>query len=63
VAVVGYYERDSHFHPQNSMAIATCEFFLFSGMKLRLKLRRFDSIVLIQSKSQEVMKTLRRNLF
>jgi len=32
-------------------------------MKLRLKLRRFDSIVLIPSKSQEVMKTLRRNLF
>jgi len=45
------------------MALATCEFFLFHEMKIRLKLRRFDSIELIQSKSQEVIKTLTRNFF
>jgi len=45
------------------MDLATCKFFLFPEMKIRFKLRRFDSIELIQSKSQEVIKTLTRNFF
>jgi hypothetical protein len=32
-------------------------------MKLRLKVGGFDSIEIIQNKSQEVMKTLTRNVF
>jgi hypothetical protein len=45
------------------MYLATCEVFLFSGIKIWLNLRRFDSIELIQSKSQEVIKTLMQSIF
>jgi hypothetical protein len=45
------------------MGLATCEFFIFSEMKLKLKVGRFDSIERIQNKSRELMKKLRRNVF
>jgi hypothetical protein len=37
--------------------------FLFHKMKLRLMLRLFDGIEIIQSKSQDLMKMLTRNFF
>jgi len=60
--IVSSYEHDSHPQPPYSLDLATCEFFLFPEIKLKLKLGRFDSIEMIQNKSQDVMKTLRRNV-
>jgi len=50
-------------HPLYSPDLATCDFFLFPKMKLKLKGRRFDSIEEIQNESQDVMETLTRNDF
>jgi hypothetical protein len=44
--------------PPYSQDLATCDFFLFPKMKLKLKGQRFDSSEEIQTKSQDVMKTL-----
>jgi hypothetical protein len=38
--------------------LATCDFFLFSKIKLRLKGRRFDTIEMIQAESQRVLDTV-----
>ena len=42
---------------------APCDVFLFPKMKLKLKGRRFHSIKEIQTVSQTVMKTMKRNDF
>jgi hypothetical protein len=39
-------------HPPYSPHLATCEFFLFPKMKLKLKRRQFDTIEEIQAESQ-----------
>jgi hypothetical protein len=49
--------------PLYSPDLALCHFFLFPKMKFKLKGRRFDSIIEIQTVSQNVIKTLRRNDF
>jgi len=49
--------------PPYSPDLATCDFFLFPKMKLKLKGRRFDSNEEIQTESQDVMETLTRNDF
>jgi hypothetical protein len=47
-------------HPPYSLDLAPCDFFLFSKMKLKLKVRCFDSIEEIQTKLQDMMDTLMR---
>jgi hypothetical protein len=49
-------------HPPYSLDLATCEFFLFPKMKLKLKGRCYDGIEEIQTESQNV-KTLTWNAF
>jgi hypothetical protein len=43
--------------------LAPCDFFLFPKMKLKLKGRRFDIIVVIQAESQRVLDTLTEKEF
>jgi hypothetical protein len=51
--------RQSLNHPTPYLPdLASCDFFLFTKMKLRLKGRRFDTIGEIQAESQEVLNTL-----
>jgi hypothetical protein len=50
-------------HPPYSLALATCKFFLFPKMKLKLMGRRYDGTEEIQNESQIVMKTLMQNAF
>jgi len=50
-------------HPPYSPDLATCGFFLYPKMKLKLKGRRFDSIDEIQTESQDVMEMLKQNNF
>jgi len=50
-------------HPPYSPNFATCDFFLFPKITLKLRGRRFDSIEDIQTESQIAMKTLTRNDF
>jgi hypothetical protein len=45
-------------HPPYSPDLPPCDFFLFPKMKLKLKGRRFDSIVEIQADSERVLVTL-----
>jgi hypothetical protein len=45
-------------HPPYSPDLATCDFFLFPNLKLKLKGRRFDAIQEIQAESQRVLDTL-----
>jgi hypothetical protein len=45
-------------YPPYSPDLATCYFFLFPKMKLKLKGRRFDNIEEIQDESQSVLDTL-----
>jgi hypothetical protein len=45
-------------HPLYSPDLASCDFFLFPKMKLKLKGRRFDTIKEIQAESQRVRGTL-----
>jgi len=45
-------------HPPYSPDLASCDFFLFPKMKLKLKGRRFDTIEEIQAETQEVLDTL-----
>jgi hypothetical protein len=44
--------------PPYTLDLVPCDFLLFLKMKLKLKRRCFDSIEEIQTKSQDVMKTL-----
>jgi len=50
-------------YPPYSPGLATCDFFLFAKMKLKLKGWRFDSTEEIQTELQNAMKTLTRNDF
>jgi hypothetical protein len=43
--------------------LASCVFFLFPKMKIKLKGRRFDTIEEIRAESQKVLKTLTRKDF
>jgi hypothetical protein len=45
-------------HPPYSPDLASCYFFLFKTMKLKLEGRRFDSTEKIQAESQRVLDTL-----
>jgi len=45
-------------HPPYLQDLATCNFFLFLKMKLKLKAQRYDSTEQIQTKSQNVMKKM-----
>jgi hypothetical protein len=45
-------------HTPYSPDLATCDFFLFPKMKLKLKGRRFDTIEEIQTASQRVLDSL-----
>jgi len=45
-------------HPPYSPDSASCDFFLFPKMKLKLKGRRFDTVEEIQAESQRVLDTL-----
>jgi hypothetical protein len=45
-------------HPPYSPDLATCDFFLFPKMKLKLTGRRFDNIEEEQAESQRVIHTL-----
>jgi hypothetical protein len=47
-----------HPHPPYSPDLASCDFFIFAKMKLKLKGRRFDTIEEIQSQSRRVFDTL-----
>jgi len=47
--------------PPYSEDFATCDFFLFLKMKLKLKRQCFDSSKEIQTESQDVMKMLTQN--
>jgi hypothetical protein len=58
-AVVGCYEHDSH---PTLPTHWTADYFLFPKMNLTVKYRTFDNIENIQSESQDVMKTLKRNV-
>jgi hypothetical protein len=49
-------------YPPYSSDLAPCDFFLFPKMKLKLKGRRFDTIVEIQAESQRVLDTDRKGL-
>ena len=49
--------------PPLSLDLTPCEVFLSPRMKLKLKGQRYDSIEEIQTKSQDVMKTLTQNNF
>jgi hypothetical protein len=49
--------------PPYSLDLTPCEVFLYPEMKLKLKGQRYDSIEEIQTKSQDVMKTLTQNDF
>ena len=50
-------------HPPYSPEIAPCDFFLFPKIKFKLNGPHFDSMEEIQTKLQNVMKTLTRNNF
>jgi hypothetical protein len=50
-------------HPPYSLDLAPCEFFLFPKMKLKLRGRHSDSNEEIQTKLQDVTKTLTQNDF
>jgi hypothetical protein len=45
-------------HPSYSPDLATCDFFLFPKMKLRLKGHHFDTTEEIHAETQEVIDTL-----
>jgi predicted acetyltransferase len=45
-------------HPPYSPDLATCDFFLFPKMKLKLKGRRFDITEEIQAESQRMLDTV-----
>jgi len=45
-------------HPPHSPDLATCDFFLFPKMELKLKGLRFDTIEAIQAQSQRMRDTL-----
>jgi hypothetical protein len=47
--------------PQYSTDLATCDFFLFPRMKLKLKVCRFDTIEEIQAQSHRVLDALTEN--
>jgi hypothetical protein len=48
-------------HPLYSPDFAPCDFFLFSKMKFKLKMRRFNSIEEIQTETPDAMMTLTLN--
>jgi hypothetical protein len=50
-------------NPPYSHDLATCDFFLFPKIKLKLKGRRFDTTEEIQTESQRVLDTLREKDF
>jgi hypothetical protein len=50
-------------HPPYSPDLATCDFFLFLKIKLKLKGRRFDNTEEIQAESQRVLDTLTKKDF
>jgi hypothetical protein len=50
-------------HPPYLPDLAPCDYFLFLKMKLKLKGWHFDSSEVIQTESQDTMKTLMRNDF
>jgi hypothetical protein len=50
-------------HPPYSSDLATCEFFLFSKLKLKFKGQCYNDIEEIQTESQNMMKTLMWNAF
>jgi len=50
-------------HPPYSPDLATCDFFLFPKIKIKLKGRRFQTLEEIQAESQAVLNTLRENDF
>jgi hypothetical protein len=50
-------------HPLYSPDLASCDFFLFPKMKLKLKGRRFDTVEEILAESQRVLDTLTENNF
>jgi hypothetical protein len=49
-------------HQPYSPDLATCAFFLFPKIKLKLKGRRFDTIAEVQSESQRVLDTLTKGI-
>jgi hypothetical protein len=49
-------------HPPYSTDLATCGFFLFPKMKLKLKGRRFDTIEEIQAESPRLLDTDRKEI-
>ena len=50
-------------HPPHSPDLTPCDFFLFPKMKLKLKGRRFDTIMEIQVEMQKVLHTLTEKEF
>jgi hypothetical protein len=50
-------------HTPHSHDLAPCDFFLLPKMKLKLKVRRFDTIEEIQAESQRVLDSLREKHF
>jgi hypothetical protein len=44
-------------HPLYAHGLASCDFFLYPQMKLKLKGHRFDTIEEIQAESQRVLNT------
>jgi histone-lysine N-methyltransferase SETMAR len=50
-------------HPPYSPDLASCEFFLFTKLKLRTKGRRFDTNEEIQEESQRVLDTIPKRDF
>jgi hypothetical protein len=50
-------------HAPYSPDFAPCDFFLFQKMKLKLKVRRFDTIEEIQAESQRVLDTVTEKNF
>ena len=50
-------------HPPYSPDLAPCDFFLFPKLKLRMKVRRFDTIEEIQEESQRVLDTIPKRDF
>jgi hypothetical protein len=50
-------------HPPYSPDLATCDFFLFPELKLKVEGGRFDTIEEIQSESQRVLDSVTENDF
>jgi hypothetical protein len=50
-------------HPPHSPDLTPCDFFIFPKMKLKLKVRRFDTIQEIQAEWLSVADSLTENYF